>query len=76
MLTANYLTQSQLPVDAVLNDEDKKAILNENEGGNFSYLCLMKEMFAYSHTTVQTLLKGWGGVKLVVTPEGYKKVKV
>lgn len=75
MLTANYLTQNQLPVNHVLTEDDKKAILKENEGRNYSYLCLMQEMFRYKHTTVQSLLQGWGGVRLVQIPEGYNKVK-
>lgn len=76
MLTANYLTQKKLSVNHVLTDEDKKALLEENKTGNYSYLCLMQEMFRYKNTTVQSLLQGWGGVRLVQIPEGYKKVCV
>ncbi len=75
MLTANYLTENKLPVDHELTENDKKAILKENEGKNYSYLCLMQEMFRYKGTTVQSLLHGWSGVQLVQIPEGYKKVK-
>ena len=65
MLTINYCTENKLPIEHVLTEEDKKAILKENKDGNFSYLCLMKEMFHYSHITVESLLRGWGGVTLV-----------
>ena len=65
MLTIKYCTDNKLPLDHVLTDEDKKAILKENEGGNFSYLCLMKEMFFYKHITVESLLRGWSGITLV-----------
>lgn len=68
MLTINYLIKNKLPLSHTLTDEDKKALLEENKDGNFSYLCLMKEMFAYKHTTVESLLNGWGGVKLVKLP--------
>lgn len=75
MLKANYLTENKLPVDHVLTDADKKAILQENKDGNYSYLCLMQEMFRYKHVTVGSLLNGWSGIQLIETPEGYKKVK-
>lgn len=65
MLTVNYCKKNQLPIEHVLTDEDKKALLEENKDGNFSYLCLMKEMFNYKHITVESLLRGWGGVALV-----------
>ena len=76
MLTANYFTENQLPVDHVLTEEDKKAILEENKDGNFSYLCLLKEMLSYKHVDVADVLHGWSGVQLVKLPEGYTKQKV
>jgi hypothetical protein len=75
MLTANYLVENKLSVDHVLTEQDKKAILLENKNGNYSYLCLMREMFGYKNVTVQSLLQGWGGIKLVKVPEQYKRVK-
>jgi len=65
MLTANYLIEKELPVGHILTSEDKKFLLEENKNGNFSYLCLMREMFQYRHITVGNLLSGWGGIKLV-----------
>jgi hypothetical protein len=76
MLTANYLSANQLPVNHVLTQEDKEAILKENKDGNYSYLCLMKEMFHYSHITVADVLHGWSGIQLVELPEGYTKKRV
>ena len=65
MLTINYLIENKTPVSKILTPSDKKALLEENKNGNFSYLCLMKEMFSYNYITVNDLLKGWGGVKIV-----------
>ena len=65
MLTVNHLLEKEYPIDHVLTDLDKAILLAENKDANFSYLCLMKEMFSYSHTTVDSLLQGWGGIKLV-----------
>jgi len=65
MLTVNYCKKNKLSLEHILTDEDKKALLEENKSGNFSYLCLMKEMFNYRNTTVESLLRGWGGVTLV-----------
>ena len=65
MLTIQYLINKKLPLSHVLTKEDKEALLKENAEANFSYLCLMREMFSYKTSTVATLLNGWGGVKLV-----------
>lgn len=65
MLTINYLIAKKLPTDHVLTAADKKALLEENKDKNFSYLCLMREMFSYKHNTIADLLRGWGGVTLV-----------
>ena len=65
MLTINHLLEKDYSIDHVLTDLDKAILLEENKDANFSYLCLMKEMFSYSHITVDSLLQGWGGVQLV-----------
>ena len=65
MLTVNYLIDKKLPLGHVLTSEDKKALLEENRCGDFSYLSLMKEMFHYKHITIQDLLNGWSGIKIV-----------
>jgi hypothetical protein len=64
MLSINHLKENKYPLDHVLTKEDKKALIKENEGKNFSYECLMKEMFQYSHITVESVLNGWGGVRV------------
>jgi hypothetical protein len=43
-------------------------LIKENESNNYSYLCLLKEMFGYKDTTIRDVLNGWGGVKLVDIP--------
>ena len=65
MLTIKYLIKKKLPDNTVLTVKDKQELLKENKDNNYSYLCLMREMFNYNHITVNDLLKGWGGVKLV-----------
>lgn len=65
MLTINYLLKRNFSMDHVLTDYDKEQLLIENKNGNYSYQCLMKEMFGYSHITVESLLHGWSGIKLV-----------
>ena len=65
MLTVNYLINKRCSTGHVLTQSDKDALLDENRAGEFSYLCLMKEMFTYSHITVADLLNGWGGIKIV-----------
>ncbi len=65
MLTVKYLLDKKLSLGHVLTSEDKKALLEENKYGDFSYLSLMKEMFSYKDTTVESLLRGWGGVVIV-----------
>jgi hypothetical protein len=69
MLTLNYLIEKKLPLDHVLTDADKVALKMENVGKNFSYLCLMNEMFCYSNMTVESLLRGWGGVQVFTIGE-------
>jgi hypothetical protein len=74
MLTVEYLINGKFPLDHVLTDADKKALLEENKNNNYSYLALMREMFAYKHTNVGDLLTGWGGIRLVeIKPKDYKK---
>lgn len=63
MLTLNSIIENKYPVGYVLNAEDKIALLNENKDNNYSYYCLLKEMLTYE-TTVNDLLRGWGGVNL------------
>jgi len=65
MLTINHITKNNLPLDHILSSDDKRALLEENKSGNFSYICLMKEMFHYKEVSVESLLRGWGGVKIV-----------
>lgn len=65
MITINYLIKLKLPTSHILTAEDKRELLAENKEANYSYLCLLKEMFEYKHTTIGDLLKGWGGVNLV-----------
>ena len=65
MLTINYLIEKKVPVHRLLSPADKKALLEENKGGNTSYLSLMREMFYYDHITVSDLLRGWGGIQIV-----------
>lgn len=65
MGTIQCLIDKKYPLDHVLTDEDKKAILEENKGINVSYLSLLREMLSYSDRTVSDVLRGWGGVQLV-----------
>lgn len=74
MLTVNYFVKNQLPVDHVLTEADKKALIEENKDNNFSYLCLLKEMLGYKNRTVHDVLVGWSGVQLVTVPKEYKKI--
>lgn len=67
MLTLQTLIDKKKPLDEVLSDQDKKELREENKGKNYSYLCLMNEMFGYRHMTPRDLLNGWGGVKLFTT---------
>lgn len=75
MLTVNYFVKNQLSVSHVLTDADKKALIEENNDKNFSYLCLLKEMLQYKGRTVHDVLTGCGGIQLVKVPPQYKKVK-
>jgi hypothetical protein len=65
-LTINYIKEKKYPLDHVLTREDKEAIRDENRDKDvsFSYVCLMEEMFRYSTLTVESLLHGWGGVRV------------
>ena len=65
MLTVNYLIKKKLPVSYILTDEDKQELIKENKDANYSYLCLMREMFHYRHITIEDLLNGWSGINLV-----------
>lgn len=65
MLTAKWITHKQYDLDHKLTDLDKQMLLEENKDGNFSYLCLLKEMLRYQDVTVESLLNGWGGIKIV-----------
>ena len=62
-LSIQHLKDNSYPLDHVLTDEDKKALIKENEGKNFSYECLMKEMFSYQ-VTVESVLHGWSGIRI------------
>lgn len=65
MITINYITENNIPIDQVLTDYDKRQLLIENCNTNFSYYTLLKEVLVYNHVTPKTLLNGWSGVKLV-----------
>jgi len=64
-LTIKYLKKKNYPIDHVITDEDMRELLLENKDGNFSYLCLLKEMYQYPNITVDDLLRGWGSVQIV-----------
>ena len=64
MLTMNWILENKFPIDYILNDRDKQELIDENKDNNYSYLCLLKEMLSYRHMSVESLLNGWGGVKL------------
>ncbi len=63
-LTINHLKENKYPLDHVLTSDDKIALIEENKDANFSYVCLMKEMFHYNGVTVESVLHGWSGVRL------------
>lgn len=63
MLTMNYIIDNKYPFDHLLTQEDKVGLREENRNGDFSYICLMNEMFVY-RVTVSDLLRGWGGVNI------------
>lgn len=65
MITINTLIQAKKPVNSTFTDKEKQALLEENKNAPYSYLCLLREILGYSHTTVNDLLRGWGGVQLV-----------
>ncbi len=63
MLTLNYCIEKKLPIHYELTKEDKIALIEENKNNDYSYFCLLKELFQYP-TTVATLLQGYGDIKL------------
>ena len=63
MLTLNCIIEKKYPVGHVLTKEDKAKLLAENEGGDYSYYSLLREMLSYE-VTISELLRGWGGVNL------------
>lgn len=65
MITIKCLIDKKYPIDHVLTDEDRKALIEENKDANYSYLCLLKEMLHYRDMTVESILHGWSGIKLV-----------
>ena len=65
MITINHCIKNKYPLNHVLTDYDKIELKKENKNANYSYQSLMKEMFHYKTTTVEDLIRGWGGVKLV-----------
>ena len=48
-----------------LTEKDKQLILEENKNIDTSYLSLIKEVLFYKTSSINTLLSGWGGVKLI-----------
>ena len=65
MGTIECMIKKKKPLYEPFTEEDKKAILEENKNIDVSYLSLIKEVLFYKDTNVDTLLRGWGGVKLV-----------
>lgn len=65
LLTVKHLIKKNYPIDHNLTEDDRTALLKENEDGDFSFLCIMKEMFHYPILTVDDLFRGWGSVKIV-----------
>ncbi len=46
-----------------LTENEKNELLEENIKNDFSYQCLLKELFSYN-PTIKDLLYGHGGIKL------------
>ena len=69
MGTIECLVKKKYPLEHILTEEDKKEIIKENKDINISYLSLIKECIGYRGTTVETLLRGWGGVQIVNVKE-------
>jgi hypothetical protein len=65
MGTIECMIRIKKPINEPFTEEDKKAIIEENKDINPSYLSLIKEVLHYKHHTLETLLRGWGGVKLI-----------
>jgi len=65
MGTIECMVKKKKPVLEPFTDEDRKEILEENKDINVSYLSLIKEVLSYKDHSVHTLLRGWGGVKLI-----------
>lgn len=65
MGTIECMIKIKKPVNEILTDADKAAIIEENKDINISYLSLIKEVLFYKHATVNMLLRGWGGVQLI-----------
>ena len=65
MLTINYAIKNKIPYHRPLTDIERKELIKENKGNNYSYLSLLKEMLRYRHITIGDVMRGWGGVKLV-----------
>lgn len=65
MITIQHCIDNKIPVDQPLLKEDRIALLKENVNADYSYKSLLKEVLSYPHTTVETLLTGWGGIQLV-----------
>ena len=63
-LTLNCIKEKAYPIEHVLTSEDKINLIKENEGKEFSYVCLMKEMLTYEGVTVESIIHGWSGVRL------------
>ena len=65
MVTIECLIQRKYPISHILTEQDKRDLLKENKNINYSYLSLLQEVLSYRDTSVDTLLRGWGGVRLV-----------
>ena len=69
MGTLECMIKKKYPLEHILTDEDKQAIIAENKDINISYLSLIKEMIGYKGTTIASLFRGWGGVQLFKVEE-------
>lgn len=65
MGTIECMIKIKKGINEPLTASDRAAIINENKNINYSYLSLIKEALSYKHTTISSLLEGWGGVKII-----------
>ena len=74
MGTIECMIQRKKPLYEALTQDDKHAILEENKNIDYSYLSLIKEVLSYKAATVDDLLSGYNGVRLInITIKKIKK---